>query len=192
MNRRLLLWSASQASALGRAREHRCLEQRAEALRLEQVTLPEVQRLRLRCRFRGASGFAGGADPEELGEDRLRFRVARVHGLAVLGDEPVAQLVEALVGGEDAPHDELRRDRPVPAVLGEAERNVPAMRLPVDVETGAAAERDRTAGVGAVAPHAEAQVLSLADGREFAQLAARREERDLGIAEAERREPRGV
>ena len=59
-------------------------EQRAEALGLEQVPAAEP-----------------GLVDLELGEDRDRVGVARRGRLAVLGDEPVAQRVEARVGGED-------------------------------------------------------------------------------------------
>src|SRR5207248_11046868 len=108
----------------------------------------------------------------ELGEDRGCLRVLQLRRLAVFGHEPVAQLVEARRGREDAAHDELWRDGPVPAVLRQAERDVPADALPVDVESRADAERDRAARVGAVAAHAEAQVLALADCGEIAELAA--------------------
>src|SRR5581483_6441948 len=68
--------------------------------------------------------------------------------------------------------------------------DVPADALPVDVESRSDAERDRAAGVGAVATHAEAQMLALADRGEVAELAAGREQGHLGIAEPERRQLR--
>src|SRR5579864_8808531 len=156
--------------SLGRPRQRLALEHRAEPLRLEQMATAELE--------------------PELGEDRGRVRVARRLGLSVLGDEPVAELVETLVGREDSPHDELRGDGAVPPVLRETERDVPPPLLPVHVEQRAGAERDRTAGVAAVAANAEAQVLSFSDRRELAELAARSEKRHVGVAEPERRELR--
>src|SRR5438270_595023 len=154
-----------------RARESRLArEQRPEALRLEQMPTPEPRRLDL-----------------ELGEDRGRLAVALVGRLAVFRDEPVAQLFEPRLGGEDPPHDELRRDSAVPAVLLEPERDVPTAVTPVAVELGPRAERDCRAGVEAVAPDAKAQMLPLAHRRELAELTTRGEQRHLGIAQAERR-----
>src|SRR5262245_2733906 len=51
-------------------------------------------------------------------------------------------------------------------------------------------EGNRAARVAAVCAHAELEVLSLADGGELRQLAARQEQRHVRVAEAERREPR--
>ena len=62
----------------------------------------------------------------ELGEDRARLGRPRRLAAAPLLGEPAAQLVVALVRVEDPAHDELRRDRPVPAVLLEPERDVVA------------------------------------------------------------------
>src|SRR5581483_6164440 len=78
----------------------------------------------------------------------------------------------------------------VPSVLRETERDVPPPLLPVHVEQRAGAERDRTAGVAAVAANAEPQVLPLSDRRELAELAAGSEKRHVGVAEPERRELR--
>ena len=52
----------------------------------------------------------------------------------------------------------------------------------------AEAERDRAARVAPVLAHAEAQVLALADGRGADRLAARDEQRHVGVPEAERRQ----
>ena len=70
---------------------------------------------------------------------------------------------------------------------GRRRRSGPA---PEPVELRAEPEGDRAARVGAVAADAEAQVLPLAHGREVAELAARREQRHVRIAEPERRELR--
>src|SRR5205085_1284837 len=79
--------------------------------------------------------------------------------------------------------------RAVPAVLSEPERDVPTARTAVRLEPCARTELDRASGVRAVAADAEAQMLSLPDRAELAELAAGREQRDLGVAEPERREP---
>ena len=112
--------------------------------------------------------------------------VARLRG--PLCAEPRVDLVEAVVGVEDAAHDELRRHGSVPVVLLQAERHVVTSRAPVAVELGALSEGDRAARVAAVAMHAEAQMLPVTDGRELTELAARREQRDVGIGQPERRE----
>ncbi len=164
--------SRRRTSPRRRARARARGEQRAEALRLEQVPAAEPCLVEL-----------------ELGEDRRRFGVARLGRLPELGDEPVAQLAEARGGDEDATHDELRRHRAVPAVLLEPERDVVAALAPVRVEPRAEAEGDRAAGVGAVAADAEAQVLALPDRGEVAELAAGSEQRHAGVAEPERRQP---
>src|SRR5581483_2945889 len=122
----------------------------------------------------------------QLGEDLGRDGIAGGVTLAVLADEPLAQLVEPLRGGKDAANDELRRHGPVPAVLREPERDIPPPLLPVDVEARTAAERDRRTRVGAVTPHAETQMLPLPDRRQLAELATGREQGHLRVAETER------
>ena len=57
------------------------------------------------------------------------------------------------------------------------------------VELRALTERDRTPGVAAALAHAEAQVLAVSDGRRRHRLAPGHEQRDVRVAEAERREP---
>ena len=57
------------------------------------------------------------------------------------------------------------------------------------VELPAEPERDRAARVAPVLADAEAQVLAVADGRGVDGLAARDEQRHVGVAEAERRQP---
>src|SRR3954447_26523697 len=59
----------------------------------------------------------------ELVEDRLRLRIARAVRLPLYA-QPLVDLVEAVVRIEDAAHDELRRDRAVPPVLLQPERDV--------------------------------------------------------------------
>ena len=137
------------------AEQRRLGQQRAERLRLERVTL-------------GASRL-----DLELVEDRLRLRVAPL-GLP-LRSQPAVQLLEAVVGVEDTAHDELRRDRSVPVVLLQAERDVVTAHAPEAVELRALAECDRTARVASVALHAEAQMLPVPDRRELPELAPRRE-----------------
>ena len=121
----------------------------------------------------------------ELVEDPLRMRLARFRG--PLCPEPGVDLIEAVVGVEDTTHDELRRHGPVPVVLLQTKRDVVTSRASVTVELGALSEGDGAAGVAAVAMDAETEVLPVADGRELAELAARREQRDIGIGQAERR-----
>ena len=90
---------------------------------------------------------------------------------------------------EEPPHDELRRDGAVPAVLLQPEDEVVARLAPEPVELRAEAERDRAAGVAAVLAHAEAQVLALPDRRGLDGLAAGDEQGHVGVAEPERRQP---
>src|SRR5205823_5657080 len=99
-----------------------------------------------------------------------------------------SQLVIAAGRLEDAPDDELRRDRPIPAVLLEPEGEVPRARAAEALELCAEAECDRAAGRAAVVEHAEAEMPTLADGAELCQLATGDEERHAWIAEAERGE----
>src|SRR3954451_14944503 len=106
----------------------------------------------------------------ELGEDRGRLRVAAL--LAPLGLQPLALGEVALVGVEDEPHVELRRDRAVPLIGLELEREVVAADPAQAVELAAEAEGDRAAGVAAVGAHAELEVLALADGGQVAELTA--------------------
>ena len=149
-------------------RQRRLGQQHAERLRLERVTLGAA-----RLDF-------------ELVEDRLRLRIAPF-GLP-LRAEPGVQLLEAVVGVEDAAHDELRRDRSVPVVLLQPERDVITAHATEAVELRALAECDRTTRVASVALHAEAQMLSVTDRCELAELATRRKQRDLGVREPEGRQ----
>src|SRR5579862_9215533 len=134
-------------AALGRVSQRRLLfEQPPECRRLEQAAPPALGQ-------------------PELGEDRTRF-VAPPHlPTAPLLGEPRAQLVEALGSVEDSAHDELRCDRPVPAVLLQAERDVVAAEPPEAVELRAAPERDCGPRVAAALAHTEAKMLPIADGR---------------------------
>src|ERR671936_594838 len=124
----------------------------------------------------------------ELVEDLLCDRLAFTARAAEFPGEPLAQLAVALVGVEDPADDQLRRGRPVPTVLLEPERDVVRAVAPVAVEPRAEAERDRAAAVDAVLADPEAQVLPLAHGRELRELAPGREQRDVRVAEPERRE----
>ena len=85
---------------------------------------------------------------------------------------------------------ELRRDRAVPVVLLQPERDVVAARL---AGSGRAARPRPNAialpGVAALVADAEAEVLALADGRELGELAVGREQGHVRVAEPERREP---
>ena len=101
----------------------------------------------------------------------------------------VAQLVEAVDRVEDPPHDELRRDDAVPAVLLQAERDVVALLAAEAVELRAEAEGDRLARVASVLADAEAQVLAVADGRGSASSQPSTSSVTPGIAEPERRQP---
>src|SRR5262245_52967081 len=130
---------------------------------------------------------AAGLDVE-LGEDLLRQRLA----CAVrrpLSAQPLVQLVEPIVRIEDTADDELRRDGAVPAVLLEPERDVVAPDSAEAVEPRPLSERDRATGIAPVALHAEAEMLPVSDRREVAELAPRREQRHVRVAEPERREP---
>src|SRR3954469_6097473 len=124
----------------------------------------------------------------ELVEDRLRLRIARAVRLP-LHAQPLVDLVEAVVRIEDAAHDELRRDRAVPAVLLQPERDVVSTHAAITVELRPVSERDRAAGIAAVALYAETEVLAVAPRRQLAELAARRQQRHVRIAEPERSEP---
>ena len=95
-------------------------------------------------------------------------RASGVHALSPRRQSSASvarELLVALRRVEDAPHDELRRDRAVPVVLLEAERDVEATRRAQPVELRALPEGDRAPGVAPVLAHAEAQVLPVADGR---------------------------
>src|SRR5262249_2710050 len=129
---------------------------------------------------------AAGLDVE-LVEDLPRERRARAVRRP-LRAEPLVQLVEPVVRVEDAAHDELRRDGAVPTVLVQAERDVVAPYSAEAVQLRPLPECNRAAGVAPVALHAEAEMLAVADRRQVAELAARREQRHVGIAEPERRE----
>src|SRR6266511_6045049 len=95
----------------------------------------------------------------ELLEDRRRIQVAGLGRLAPFGLQPLAALDVAVVGIEDLTDIQLRRDRAVPLVGLELERDVvvPDPAEPVDLP--AESKRDRTAGVAAVLAHPETQVL---------------------------------
>ena len=73
-------------------------------------------------------------------------------------------------------------------VLLQAKRDVVTSVASVAIELGSLSERDGAAGVAAVSMDTEAEMLPVADGRELAELAARREQRDIGIGQTERRE----
>src|SRR6266576_2043686 len=122
----------------------------------------------------------------ELVEDRLCLWITRL--CKPLRAEPRVDLVEAVVRIEDATNDELRRHRSVPVVLLKAEGNVVTALTPVAVELRPLPEGDRTSGVVSVALNAEAQMLPVADGSELAELAARRQQRDIGVGQPERRQ----
>src|SRR5215212_5563053 len=68
-----------------------------------------------RVRFERMPSRAAGLDVE-LVEDRLRLWIA-TPVRAPLGAKPLVKLVEAVVGVEQASHDELRRYGAVPAIL---------------------------------------------------------------------------
>ena len=122
----------------------------------------------------------------ELVEDRLSLRVARLR--LPLRTQPCIDLVEAVVGVEDTADDELRRHGPVPVVFLQTECDVVTSRASVAVELGPLAEGDRASRIPAVSVHAEAEMLSVADRGQLTELAARSEQRDVGISQTERRE----
>ena len=150
------------------------VEQRAEALRLEQVPAAEP-----------------GLVDLELREDRGRLAVARV-GAACGTRRRASRAARRTARRRRRCARTTSCGETVPFQRFSWRRNATSQRplAPVAVEPRADAERDRAAGVEAVAPDAEAQMLPLAHRRELAELAARREQRHLGIAEPERREPR--
>src|SRR4051812_30139186 len=94
----------------------------------------------------------------ELVEDRLCLAVAQ--RCVPLLAQPCVQLVEAIVGVEDAAHQQLWRDGAVPVVLLQTERHVVAAFPPEAVELRALTECDRTSGIATVALHAKTQVLA--------------------------------
>src|SRR5262249_33642119 len=124
----------------------------------------------------------------ELVEDRLRLGIAAAV-CKPLRTQPFVELVEAIVGIEDATHDELRRDRAVPMVLLQAEGDVVPSDTAGTVELGSLAERNRSARVTPVTLQTETQMLSVTDRCQFAELAPRRKQRHVRVAEAERRKP---
>src|SRR5712691_6401878 len=121
----------------------------------------------------------------ELVEDRLSLRFTRLR--LPLRTQPRVDLVEAVVGVEDTTNDKLWRHRPVPVVLLQAEGDVVMSRTSVAVELGSLAESDRAARIAAVPVYAEAEMLAVADRGQLAELAARSEQRDVGIGQTERR-----
>src|SRR6478672_10720363 len=98
----------------------------------------------------------------ELREDRLGIGVARL--LAPFALQPLALGDVAVVGLEHVTHVELRRDRAVPLVRLELERDVEETGPAQAFEPSAEPERDRAPRVAPVRAHAELQVLALADG----------------------------
>src|SRR2546426_4611917 len=111
---------------LSRLRQsNRLVEQRSEALRLEQAAAHTVGEL-------------------ELVEDLLGGGLARL-GRPFL-PEPRTELAVTIGRLEHAPDDELRRDRSVPPVLLEAEGDIEAPLAARPVEVGAEPEGDGEAG----------------------------------------------
>ena len=167
---------AAPPGAGGRARPSRAaraglFEQRPERRRLEQAPRARRPRARAPRRSRAPRGVHA-ASPA-------------LHCAA----EPVAQLLEAArprrrPGGRRAA---ARRRRSSGSPAAGTRRRSGRSRAEA-VELAAHAERDRRAGVAAALPHAEAQVLAVADGRELGELAAVDEQRHAGVAEPERRE----
>src|SRR4051812_40355262 len=103
--------------------------------------------------------FRAAALQLELVEDSLSLSVAWF--CLPLRTQPRVDLVEPVVCVEDAPHDELRRHRPVPVVLLEAERNVVTPLASIAVEPCPLSERDRASRITPVAVHSEAQMLAV-------------------------------
>src|SRR5215208_5624482 len=128
-----------------------------------------------------------GVRQAELLEDRPR--VGAPAAAPPLVREARPQLRVAVGRLEDPPDDELRRHRAVPLVLLQPERDVPERIAAVAVEAAAEAEGDRAAGVSAAVLDAKTQVLAVADGRRLGDLAPGDEQRHVGVAEPERREP---
>src|SRR5579885_2659109 len=156
-----------------------------------------LRRLRLRRVAKMLALLAGGEQAAPLARDELELlehgaglRAPPALAAPPLPGEPRAELGVALVRGEDPADDELRRDRPVPAVLLQAEGDVVAADAPEAVELRPEAERDRRAGVAASLADAEAQVPAVPDRAELAQLAVVDEQRHPRVAEPERGEPR--
>ena len=165
---------APQATAaLRRARQRGLSEERPERLGLQEMASP------------GGFGFG----QVELREDRPRLGRPGLLAGAPEPGQPRMQVVVAVVGLEQAPNDELWRNRPVPAVRLEAERDVVAPLGAEEIELSSQAEADRAARVAAVAAYAEGEVLAFADRAQLDEAAARREQRHLGIPEPERRQP---
>src|SRR5690349_19545666 len=94
----------------------------------------------------------------ELVEDRLGSRVPCRR--APLLAQPGVHLVVAVVGVEDAAHDELWCDGAVPVVLLQPESDVVAALAPVAVELGPVSEGNRGSGVAPVAVNAKAEMLA--------------------------------
>src|SRR5439155_13991966 len=123
----------------------------------------------------------------ELGKDRLRLRIARLR--TPLRAQPFVEPLEPVVRVEDAPHDELRRHGPVPVILLQAEGDVVPPDTPVAVHLRSLAERDSAARIAAVTVHSETEMLAVSNRRKVAELAPGCEQRHVGIAEPERRQP---
>src|SRR6266540_2149375 len=167
VTRPLRLGDLRRAEALGRSQQRGLRQQGPERRRLERM-----------------ASRPAGLDLE-LGEDRLGLGRAALGG--PLSPQPRIELVEAVVGVEDPPDDELRRHRPVPVVLLQAEGDVVVSDPAVAVELPAHAERNRAAG-DALPADAKAEVLPLADGRRLHDLAGGRQEGHVRVAETERRQ----
>src|SRR5205085_625732 len=120
----------------------------------------------------------------------LCWRIASAPRQQPLVFEQAAMIAVTIVGVEDAPDDELRRDRAVPVVLLEPEGEVVAAHAPIAVELRPEAEGDRATGVALTVADAEAQMLALADRGQLAQLAAGEEQRHVRVPEPERRQAR--
>src|SRR5207248_9900628 len=116
-----------RGAALSRfAQNVRLVEQRAEALRLEQAATRSMSEL-------------------ELVEDLLRGGVALLR--APLPPEPLHELAVALMRIEDAPDDELRCHGSVPAVLLQPEGDVEAAEATQPIKMRAEPEGNRAAGI---------------------------------------------
>src|SRR5439155_15738793 len=139
---------------------------------------------------RGLEQVAASAVVEsQLRKDRSRVRIAGGRRLDPLLREPLAELAIAGSTGEDAADDQLRRDRSVPVVLLEPERDVVEDVGAEQLEARALPEGDRAAGVAAAPLNPEAKVLAVADGRKLGEPAAGSEQHRRRVPEPERREP---
>src|SRR5438046_9708499 len=92
----------------------------------------------------------------ELVEDLLRSHVPSLR--RPFSPQPRVELVEPLLGLEHTPYDELRRDRAVPVVLLEPERDVVPADASIAVEVRAVPDRNRAAGLDSTMPPPEPHV----------------------------------